>query len=252
MRNFTDRIYRQPLSSLLLLSLIATSSGMSSAISATPPDGDHSEGSRRLIAQTSFIGSLASFWQLTPRRRRLVSRTTGICAISPGLIDTYFVWSDHPLFLWNNQGKTETAKLVVREEDTGNEVWTQNVNLADQKVFYKGKTLEPGKRYQWQLLGKDNLNETPLTTFQIMDASQRNKIQTALDTLEQNAKAEKASKEDIAQRKADYFAKYNISHTTEKGAFHPWSDALEVLYRVDQPSPAFVAKRQAKAESLCK
>lgn len=252
MRDFIYRIYRRPLSSLVLLSFIVAASGISSAISAPPPDQniDRLESGQR-IAQTTWIGAISSFWQRNPHRRRLVSRTTGVCAISPGLIETYLVWSEHPLFLWNSQGKTQIAKLIVSDEATGKEVWTKNVKLEDQKAFYQGeKPLELGKRYQWQLVGNDNLNVTLPTTFQIMNASDHNKIQADLAKIE--SKLAKASPEQIALQKADYFANYNISHATEQGVFHPWSDALEVLYTVKEPSPDFLAKRQAKAESFCK
>ncbi|MBO3458532.1 DUF928 domain-containing protein [Aetokthonos hydrillicola Thurmond2011] len=254
MRDLIYRIYRRPLPSLVLVSFIVAASGISSAISAPPPgqNVDRLESGQR-IAQTTWIGAISSFWQRNPHRRRLVSRTTGVCPISPGLIDTYLVWSEHPLFLWNSQGKTQIAKLIVREEATGKEVWTKNVKLEDQKAFYQGeKALELGKRYQWQLVGNDNLNVTLPTTFQIMKPEDHKKIQTALDGLEQKLKVAKASPEEIALQKADFFANYNVSHETEQGVFHPWSDALAVLYTVDKPSPDFLAKRQAKAESFCK
>ncbi|MEH2058600.1 MAG: hypothetical protein V7K97_21095 [Nostoc sp.] len=240
---------RQPLFSLLLLPLVVSFGGIPQRENINI---SHQSGSGQIIVQNTLIGSINSFWQSKPRRKRLGSRG-GICPVSPGLVDTYFIWSDRPLFLWYSPEKeTVQAQLIVRDETTEQVVWMQIVNLTDQKVFYSGeKSLEPGKRYQWQLLGKDNFNITLPSTFEIMAASDRNQIQADLHGLEQKLKGNKASQEEIALQKADYFANYKITHKTEDGIFHLWSDSFESLYKVDQPSPSFVAKRQASIEDLC-
>jgi hypothetical protein len=208
--------------------------------------------SGEIVAGNTLIGSIPSIWGNKPRRR-LVSRSLGVCAISPGLVETYFVWSDRPLFLWYSSGVNKIAQLIVRDPATAKVVWTQTVNITDQKVFYNGeKTLEPGKRYQWQVLGNDNMSLIPPSTFQIMAVGDRDKIQTDLQALEKKLKANKIPPEEIALQKADYFLNYQITHQTEAGIFHLWSDALEILYKVDKPSPSFIEKRQAKVEDLCK
>ncbi|MBN3958724.1 hypothetical protein [Nostoc sp. NMS8] len=245
------RNLQQSLFSLALLPVVVTSGGNRDwglegmrEISQFPVP-------RQIIAQNTFIGSIASFWGRTPKRR-LVSRS-GVCAISPGLVETYYVWSDRPLFLWYSSGENKTAQLIVRDPATEEVVWMQTVNLTDQKVFYSGeKALEAGKPYQWELLASGNSIVTPRSTFQIMADGDRNKIQTDLQTLEQKLKVNKASPEEIALQKADYFVNYKITHKTEEGIFHLWSDALEILYKVDKPSPSFITKRQEKVEDLCK
>ncbi|MDF5709917.1 MAG: DUF928 domain-containing protein [Nostoc sp. S4] len=139
---------------------------------SSPVPSLQSQISRQIVAQNTLIGYIASLWGRRPQRP--LGARSGICPISPGLVETYIVWSDRPLFLWYSPGKTETVQLVVREEATDKEVWRQTVNLAQQKVFYGGeKSLEPGKLYQWQLLGRDNLNVTLPSTFQIMAAGDR-------------------------------------------------------------------------------
>ena len=189
------------------------------------------------------------FWQTRPRKRNISRspRTSVVCAIAPGLLETYQVWSDRPLFLWHSQGKNENLQLILRDYETQEEVWTQKVNIADQKVSYSGKeALKPGKRYQWQLAGSQTW-----ATFQIMPADQREQIQADLQALEQKLKVNKASSEEIALKKADYFRNYEIKHKEEKGIFHPWSDALQTLYTVENPSPAFVKERETYIANLC-
>ncbi|WP_375495164.1 hypothetical protein [uncultured Nostoc sp.] len=250
MGKFKHCHYRQPLFSLLLLPLVLSFGGIPQIKNI---DFSHESDSKQIIVQNTLIKSIISFWKRKPRRKSLGSRG-GMCPVSPGLIDTYFIWSDRPLFLWYSPNKKENtpAQLILREEETEKVVWTQSVNLTDQKVFYSGeKSLEPGKRYQWQLLEPDKSNITLPSTFEIMAASDRNQIQADLHALEQKLKRNKASEEEIALQKADYFANYKITHKTEDGIFHLWSDSFESLYKVDQPSPSFVAKRQASIEDLC-
>ncbi|MBE9215549.1 hypothetical protein IQ247_23265 [Plectonema cf. radiosum LEGE 06105] len=200
-------------------------------------------------SQNSQIEQLAfrvsSIWQRRPRKRN-ISRSIGVCAIAPGLVDTYIVWSDRPLFLWHTQGKNQNVELTVRDYETQKVLWTQPVNTADQKVLYSGQeALKPGNRYQWQLSGSSNW-----TAFEIMPANQRQQIQLDLQTLEQNLKANKTSTEEIALKKADYFLNYEIKHQKEDGIFHLWSDALQALY-IENPSPSFIQKRQAYVAGFC-
>ncbi|MGI2906018.1 hypothetical protein [Tolypothrix sp. VBCCA 56010] len=233
-------MFNQSFFSLALIPVISFG-GVSSEI-ATP-----SSQNRQVIAQ-QLTTRVASFWQTRPRKRNTSrSLTSQVCAIAPGLLETYQVWSDRPLFLWQSQGKNKDLQLILRDYETQEEVWTQKVNTADQKVLYSGKEpLKPGKRYQWQLSGSQTW-----ATFQIMPADQRNQIQLDLQALEQKLKANKASSEEIALKKADYFRNYEIKHKEEKGIFHPWSDALQTLYTVENPSPAFVKERETYIANLC-
>lgn len=197
------------------------------------------------VAQNTFIGWVASFWQRRPKTR-LIARTS-VCAIAPGLVETYTVWSDRPLFLWHSPGNNQDVQLVVRDYESREVVWTQPVNLADQKVFYNAKDpLEPGKLYQWQLS-----NSTNWTVFQVMPASDRHKIQADLQALEQKPQATRASQEEIAIRKADYFLNYEIRSKNEENIDHLWSDALQTLNNVENPSPSFLKQREAMVADVC-
>ena len=198
------------------------------------------------IAQ-STIG-IASLWQRRPKKR-FASRSVGICSIAPGLVETYNVWSDRPLFLWHSSETNQQAQLVVRDYDTQELVWEKTVKIGDNQAVYDAeKPLEPGKRYQWQLSVSDN---TPWNVFQVMGTSDRQKIAADLQTLEQQLKTSKASAEEIAIKKADYFLNYEIKHKTEKGTFYLWSDAFQALYQVDNPSKSFVKQREEFIANIC-
>jgi len=232
----------------LLLSLVVLCSSFSSAISATPEQNN-------IDSTTSSLSSSLFFWGSKPRRGPRGSR--GIIPLSPGVIDTYFVWSDRPLFLWYIEDEKEIpqdpiVQIIVRDEETNKIVWTQSVKLLDQKIFYGAeKPLEQGKLYKWELLRQDKSNFIAPSTFEIIAGREHDKIQSGLDALEQKLKVNKASQEKIAEEKANFFVHYKVIHKIEAESFNLWSDSLESIYRIAQPSPAFVEKRQAMIKKLC-
>ncbi|MEH2252132.1 hypothetical protein [Nostoc sp.] len=65
-----------------------------------------------VVASGGISGSIAFFWERKPRRR-LVSRSS-VCPISPGLIDTYIVWSDRLLFLWYTRDHIATDSFIYK------------------------------------------------------------------------------------------------------------------------------------------
>lgn len=255
MLNFSNPNYRKSLFSFALVPFLIVSGGSGDLIYNVSTSGDNVSTSRenvstsgdgQIVAQNTFAGWVASFWQRRPTKR-LISRSSGISPIAPGLIDTYNVWSDRPLFMWHSPGINQDVQLIVRDLDN-NLLWEQTVNLADQKAFYNAKNpLEPGKQYQWQLSGI-----TDRRTFQVMPAGDRNKIQADLQALEQKLRATKASDEEIALRKADYFLNYPIKHKTDNDIHHLWSDALQAMFQVQQPSADFKKNREAYVADLFK
>lgn len=202
----------------------------------------------QLISQ-NLTGFIASIWERRPRRRNISRSGAGFCAIAPGLVDTYKIWHNKPVFLWNYQGKPEQMQLVVRDYDTQAIIWKQDVDISAQKLAYTApQPLEAGKLYQWQLVGKTSSN---WFTFQILPHQERQKISTELQAIEQKLKGDRASAEVIAQKKAEYFLNYQIQHQTETGTFNAWSDALQIISEVENPSPAFVQKREEFVASVC-
>lgn len=247
MLNFLNRNYRKSLFSFALVPFVITSGGIGSR-DVTYDSTSRESG--QIIAQNTFAGWVASFWQRRPSRALAARSTSGICPIAPGLVETYIVWHDRPLFLWQNPGNNQDVQLIVRDYESQSVVWEQTVKTADEKILYNNQQpLESGKLYQWKLSGVNH--STNWTTFQVMPASDRAKIQADLQTLEQKLRATRTSTEEIALRKADYFRNYQIKHKTEDKIVHPWSDALQTMFQVEQPSPDFVKNREAYIASLC-
>ncbi|GAB1541031.1 hypothetical protein NUACC21_37000 [Scytonema sp. NUACC21] len=196
---------------------------------------------------TTWIGS---FWQRRPRHR--LGARSGVCPIAPGLLETYVVWHERPLFIWHGEG----TQISVRDRETQTVLWTQALKGSDRQMSYNGKEpLQPGKLYQWQLLGTktSSSDRNNWTTFQIMPATEREKIATDLQTLEQKLGASKASKEEIALKKADYFLNYNIKQEVAQNNEAPnaWSDALQTLFEIENPSSSFIKERQGYVVGLC-
>lgn len=183
---------------------------------------------------------LTSIWQ---RRTKPLGARSNICAIAPGLIETYTVWNNNPLFLWHTGVKNRDAQLIVRERDSENTLWVQKVNIADKKVFYQGQPLQPGKIYQWKLETNPSI---PWTNFKIMSPNQRTQIQADLQGLEQKSLA--ANSEEIAIKKAEYFFDYAIDAQNKQ---HLWADGLQALYEVEKPSAAFLTKREEFVTNIC-
>lgn len=244
--------YRKSLLSLALVSITIAANGISSkslnAAIATNPETPHSRTQNPIIAQ-NYTGWVARFWQRRPLRRN--GARDGVCAVSPGLVDTYMVWSNRPVFLWHSGQTNKEVQLILRDYDSQEIVWSQPTNLTEQKVAYRGQQpLQPGKIYQWQLTEKSR-NTTNWATFKVLPATERDKITTELQKIEQQLKAAKTSPEEIAMKKADYFLNYQIQHQTEDKSLNLWSDALESLYQVENPSPSFIQKRQTFVSDIC-
>jgi hypothetical protein len=229
--------------STAIIPLFVSSTAISNAQTTPVPK------SPQLIAQKTSTTRLGSIFQRRPRHR--LGARSGICPISPGLLETYVVWHDRPLFVWQGRG----AQIIVRDRQTQTVLWTQPLNGTDQKIAYNGKEpLQPGKLYQWQLLGieSSSSDRNQWTTFQIMPASDRDKIQADLQTLEQKLRTTKVSQEEIVLQKADYFLNYKIKQENNTNeAPNAWSDALQTLYEVENLSPSFVEQRQTYVADFC-
>mgnify|MGYP001791703196 FL=1 len=176
-----------------------------------------------------------SIWGRRPKRS--LGARSNIVAISPGLIDTLSVWHDKPMFLWHSSSKNQRAMLIVRERNSEETLWEQDVNVANRKAFYQGQPLEPGKNYQWKLTG--TTTSIPWTNFQIMPENQRAQIKADLQRLEQKSLTDNTS-EETAKIKAEYFLNRSINQNKE----YLWSDGLQALYQVKKPSQEFIKNRQ--------
>lgn len=178
-----------------------------------------------------------SIWKRHPTKS--LGARYNVFPIAPGVIDTSEIWHNKPMFLWHSASKNQPARLIVREQNSEKSQWVQKVNIADKKALYQGKPLQAGKIYQWKLEGVDS--SIPWTNFRIMPEKQRAQINTDLNKLEQKTLA--ANPEEIAQRKAEYFVNYGMKSLL-------WSDALQALYQVKQPSQDFIQNRQELIDNI--
>lgn len=239
MFNFNSGNYRKLLLSLALIStpiLFGTINSNAKPVSA------------QIVAEqsTNWINSI---WRRKPKRTRGArsGSLSQVCPIAPGLVDTYIVWSDRPLFLWQYSGENKQVELIVSESGSQQNLWTKTVNLADEKAFYDAQqALEASKLYQWKLSGTSASG-----LFKIMPAEERENIRQQLQALEKQLKNAKNSSEEMALKKANFFFNYEIKHQAENKTYNAWSDALMALYQVEQPSQSFVNNRQQLVASLC-
>ena len=189
---------------------------------------------------TSILEAILSL--LKSPENRLITRGNELCPMSPGNIGEQVIWSDRPLFVW--AGTTTESQISVfspttnfNYEQDDQLIWTQTVAADSESVAYDGAALEPGLTYDWHLL---NANKKYRLTFILMEQREREAIARELAALEEELQVTDASSEDIAIAKADYFVQRQL-----------WSDALQELYAVKNPSPLLVNKTQAIANYLC-
>ena len=87
-------------------------------------------------------------------------------------------------------------------------------------------------------MGKANANAS--SVFQVVAVEQRQPIADQLQAIAAQSQASGQSQEAIAIQKAQYFADQNL-----------WSDALQSLYAIDQPSPKMAQSIQQIESTLC-
>lgn len=160
-----------------------------------------------------------------------------ICAILPqALVDssneqkgTEEIWTDKPVFFWRGVGVTQIDIFEIGKDEV---FATLKVKEGLTKIKYNGKPLQPGQSYTWQITA-EKVRGLPIkdtgSNFTVMDGKERASITDDLTKLEARLKKKGDSVEKIALGKADYFAKKEM-----------WTDVLEQLYSVQNPSPQLV------------
>jgi hypothetical protein len=209
------------------LFLLGCSASMAPALGILPNPPDSWLESRPLIAGWGSVFS---------RRVRRLTIRGGICPITPGLVGTIKVWNDRPLLVW----KGIVQQINIRDHASGESLWSHSLNVPVERFAYNGKTLEAGKLYQWQVLGAQasNSDRAQWFTFEIMSAEERALIATDIQELEQQIQDKSA--EAIALRKAQYFADQEL-----------WSDALQVVYAIDDPSAEILEIQRSLRNRFC-
>lgn len=192
----------------------------------------------------NLLGSMPAEAQLSSWFRRrpkvILGGRSGICPIAPGLLEKDLtVVSDRPLFTWTGKGKA--TKLTVRDYNTKEEVWSVNLKPDTQQIAYGGDSpLQPDTVYEWQVLGEKLIDTAQWNMVAVMSKAERNRHLAALKAIEQNSKNQ--SIEAIVDAKVAYLLDDDR---------RLWSDALQVLSEVKNPSPEFVQNRKDFFASLC-
>ncbi len=188
---------------------------------------------------------LESIWQLLKVKREkeppLASRSR-ICEITPGLLgETYQIYSDRPLFIW--QGQVTNLKVNLYSpfsSDTEQEIiWAKAIDDESRNITYTGEPLQPGKIYDWEIVTDSQTNRRRVS-FQIMDANERDILSQELAQLETELTNSGATKEEIILTKAEYFAKKDL-----------WSDSLQQLHSLETISNNAIALNQEITSYIC-
>lgn len=177
-------------------------------------------------------------------RRRLGGRGEGtICVVSPGLLERQnAIWSDRPLFVWNAPPEVTMQKLEVIDQNR-RLVWEKSLAAADQTARYDGQPLQSGQFYTWRLYWRlQNAQYSADYTFQLIEATQRNQITADLQSLTRQLPGSQSSTEAIATQQVDYLL---------NRAEPLWSDALQVLYSIDNPSNQTTQQIQDWIRTAC-
>ena len=154
-----------------------------------------------------------------------------VCMVSPDAPRVQRkVWSDRPLFLWQGYAST----IAVRHQGSKTNLWIHPA-VHTQNITYTGELLQPGQVYEWVV------NNRQFIPFQVMNKEERDRISTDLQNIEKQLQSTGANTEVIALAKANYFAENNL-----------WSDVLQQVYSVPEPSDELTAFRQDIVHSLCK
>jgi hypothetical protein len=109
------------------------------------------------------------------------------------------------LFVW--QGVV--GQIEVRKPATKETLWRQTVSAATRRVIYGGERLQPGQTYHWVIFDQAN-RSMPEFPFQVMESEKRDRIKTRLQILDVELKEKRATAEEIALRRAQYFAQWQL------------------------------------------
>ncbi|MGH2414358.1 MAG: DUF928 domain-containing protein [Microcystaceae cyanobacterium] len=229
----------------LILSALAGTNSESSAETRGRVRNANPPAETRRGEQTSVWAAL---WELLKSKRSEPALTSRgkVCEIAPGLLgEKNVIWSDRPLFLW--QGTVPSLEIRLyspfspdREQEV---LWSQTVSAQSQtakfqSVTYTGEALQPGKTYDWELVVSSSRRQR--FTFQVMESQERDRLASELTERETQLKAAGATTEEIALQWANYFAQRGL-----------WSDALQEIYSVKNPSVDLTRNVQEILSYLC-
>jgi hypothetical protein len=188
---------------------------------------------------------LAAIWKLIKSKREqepALSSRSNICEITPGLLgERNLIYSDRPLFLWQGTASELAINLYTpfSLEAEQELMWSQIVKGDSQSVLYAGAALQAGRIYDWEIVVDAQENQRRIS-FQVMDQEERARIASELEQLETQLASAGATAEEIALEKAHFFAEQDL-----------WSDALQQLYALENPSPEVRSNAQEITAYVC-
>jgi len=152
------------------------------------------------------------------------------------------------VFIWDFKvGKTEVrpiavSKIEVQTADDQRLVWSQALTPTSQSALYQGEPLQPGqyKVILYSLGGSIITDQQLPPRFTLIEEAKRQQIQAGLTQIEKQLRIKKASVEAIALEKAIYFSEEEL-----------WSDALQTIYSVPNPSAELHQFVQEATQKMC-
>ncbi len=179
---------------------------------------------------SSAWGNFLSWFQ---RKKPPFGGRGGDCIISP-VYDRNGVpvWNDRPSLVWT--GQTGQIKLIQNAQSLG----AQKVEKLQEnyQARHSSKPLSFGEVYEWKLFTIAKQSRL----FRLVEPPQRNQVTTDLQKLQAQLKAERATPESIALRRAEVFQQYDLA-----------SDALQELFSVQNPSPELKKLKQDVVTEFC-
>jgi hypothetical protein len=198
-----------------------------------------------MVAQSPAQRVWAFFQRQPPKKPRTVRTANGqpLCLISPGLISRevmggFRIWHRRPLLIWQGEG----TKIVVKQFDGAKAIlWESPVSTGVESLAYPANydALQIGGKHTWEVVNTQLKNNKLVPQFGILGQAEWDQVAAGIAELEQKLKG--SSGEDLAIAKAEFFEQRNL-----------WSDALQVLYQVENPSADFVEQRRSYIQGLCK
>ncbi len=236
MNNLTKQFFSTLLISITIATVVVP---VTQAQQNTKPTNSQSQ--KKPKKSTSILAAILSL--LKSPENRLITRGDEVCPLSPGNLGEQIVWSDRPLFIWQGQIPQSTVNLYSSSANYNYEqdeqlVWSRAVAANSARVNYQGEPLKPGFIYDWEFIAA---GKTYRSTFVMMTEEERKAIAQDLAAMENRLKAERKDLEEIAIAKADYLAQKQL-----------WSDVLQQLYTIKNPSPDLVIKTKDIEQYLCR
>jgi hypothetical protein len=122
-------------------------------------------------------------------------------------------------------------------------LWEPKADELQQGAVYAKTSLQPGQRYDWQVVYGLEGGDKPIKlrrTYQVMASPQRDRISTALQTLESQLKLDGATGDEVTLARAKYFLEQDL-----------WSDAFQQIYPIRNHSPEMMQLSRAVGDRAC-